>query len=91
MVDIIDIANAGGKDIYIDNSEDYMELMKLAKRKGYTWFSGSSPESKRYDKMNDLPILICLRTRNNRKYLKFTNDMNKEYIKYKDKLGNTKW
>ncbi|MDD6769669.1 hypothetical protein [Inconstantimicrobium porci] len=91
MVDIIDIANSEGKDIYIDNSKDYMELMKLAERKGYTWFSGCSPESKRYDKMNDLPILICFRTIKNRKYLKFTNDMNKEYIKYKDKLGNTKW
>ncbi len=91
MVDIIDIANTEGKDIYIDNSKDYMELMKLAERKGYTWFSGSSPESKRYDKTNYLPILICFHTRGNRKYLKFTNDMNKEYIKYKDKLGNTKW
>lgn len=90
-MDIIDIANNEGKEICVYNSEDYMKLMKLAKRKGYKWSSGSSPECIRYDKEIGLPLLIGFHSEGNRKYLNFTENMGYSHIDYKYKRGNALW
>ncbi|MDD6769666.1 hypothetical protein [Inconstantimicrobium porci] len=91
MVDIIDKARKSGKLVRIDNSKDYVKLMKLAEHKGYKWFSGAKPINKRYDKEKGLPILIGFYTENGNKYLNFSENMGYAYIYYEYKINNTLW
>ena len=91
MVDIIDKARKSGKMVRIDNSNEYMKLMKLAEHKGYKWYSRNEPKDKRYDKEIGLPILIGFYTEDGNKYLNFSKNMKYAYIYYEYKINNTLW
>ncbi len=91
MVDIIEKAEKNKKMIRVNNSKDYVKLMKFAERKGYTWFSGAKPINKRYDKEIGLPLLISFFILEDRKYLNFSKKTKFEHINYESKRGNTLW
>lgn len=91
MVDIIDKVRKSGKMVRVDNSNEYMKLMKLAEHKGYKWYSRAEPKDKRYDKVKGLPMLIGFYTEDGNKYLNFSKNMGYAHIDYEYKLGNTKW
>ncbi|MDD6769670.1 hypothetical protein [Inconstantimicrobium porci] len=91
MVDIIDIAEKNKKLVRVNNSKDYVKLMKFAERKGYTWFSGAKPINKRYDKKIGLPLLISFFISKDRKCLNFSKKTKYDHINYESKRGNTLW
>ena len=91
MVDIIEKAKSMGKMVCVNSSKDYLELMELAKRKGYTWYLGDKPINKRYDLIKGLPLLIGFYLERDRKYLNFTKNMGYAHIDYESKRGNTLW
>ena len=91
MVDIIERAEKNKKMIRVNNSKDYVKLMKFAGRKGYTWVSGAKPINKRYDKKIGLPLLINFFISEDRKCLNFSKKTKFDHINYESKRGNTLW